>query len=365
MDITALLRLVIEKGASDLHLAVPSPPVLRLRGRLIPLSQLPPVTPEAARRCFESITTERQREIFYQRRELDFAYTLPELARFRVNAAFQRGSISLTFRMVPTKIPTIEELGLPEVCKSLVLKPRGLVLVTGPTGSGKSTTLAAMINYLNEREARKVITIEDPVEFLHSNKKCFIVQRELGEDTLSFASGLKHALRQDPDVILVGEMRDLETIATAITAAETGHLVLSTLHTSGAAQTIDRIIDVFPAHQQPQVRAQLALILQGVLSQALLPRADGGGRIAAFEIMLGSPAIRNLIREGKTFQIPTYLETGSQQGMQTLDQALALLVKRGAVTLEEALLRAQNAEELKKAIAYAGESGKDERRQLV
>lgn len=345
-----LLRLAIEKGASDLHLGALSPPLLRIGGKIVPVEGQPRLTPETLKQYFEALATEKQRQEFYQQQELDFSYTLPGVSRFRVNACWQRGAISLVLRAIPAQIPALEKLGLPEVCKSLILKPRGLVLVTGPTGSGKSTTLASMIDYLNEREAKKVLTVEDPIEFLHSNKKCLVVQREVGEDTPSFASALKHALRQDPNVILVGEMRDLDTIATAITAAETGHLVLSTLHTSGAAQTVDRIIDVFPAHQQPQIRTQLAMIMEGVLCQTLLPRAGDKGRVAAFEIMVATSAIRNLIRDGKTFQIPTFIETGKQFGMQTLCQSLAALVKEGTVTLESALSSAHDPAELKKLV---------------
>ena len=259
MDIHRLMNLTAERGASDLHLLVPAVPTIRIDGNLIPLEDEKPLTPKDTEEAFESLTTERQRERFYEELELDFAYSLPGVARFRANIALQRGSICLSLRCVPVDVPTIESFGLPEVCKELAMKPRGLVLVTGPTGSGKSTTLAAMIDYLNEHDRRKVITVEDPIEFLHKNKKCLITQRDLGDDTRSFAAALKHGLRQDPDVILVGEMRDLETMSTAITAAETGHLVLSTLHTIGAAATIDRIIDVFPPYQQPQIRAQLAL----------------------------------------------------------------------------------------------------------
>jgi twitching motility protein PilT len=353
MDIHRLLLVATEEGASDLHLIVPAVPTLRINGVLTPIEGEPPLTPKDTVEAFESITTEKQREKFYSELELDFAYSLPGVARFRVNIALQRGSICLSLRCVPVEVPTIEQFGLPEVCKTLALKTRGLVLVTGPTGSGKSTTLAAMIDYLNEREKRKVITVEDPIEFLHKNKQCLIIQRDLGDDTRTFAAALKHGLRQDPDVILVGEMRDLETMATAITAAETGHLVLSTLHTIGAAATIDRIIDVFPPYQQPQIRSQLALVLEGVLSQVILPRVDGSGRIAAFEIMLGNYAIGNLIRDSRTYEVPAVLEVRSQQGMQTLDQALRKLVEAGQVTLDDALMRAHNPQELKSKLLHS------------
>ena len=353
MDIQQLLQITAEKGASDLHLLVPAAPTMRLNGELIPVDGEQPLTPKDTLNAFESITTEKERERFYEELELDFAYSLPGVARFRVNIALQRGSISLSLRCVPVEVPTIEQFGLPEVCQTLALKPRGLVLVTGPTGSGKSTTLAAMINYINRQVKRKIVTIEDPIEFLHSNNKCLITQRDLGDDTRAFASALKHGLRQDPDVILVGEMRDLDTIATAITAAETGHLVLSTLHTIGAAATIDRIIDVFTPYQQPQIRAQLATVMEGVISQALIPRADGDGRVAAFEIMLHTYAIGNLIRESRTYEIPGLLEMSSQQGMQTLDQALRKLVESGEITLDEALVRAHRPQDLKNKLLHA------------
>ncbi len=352
MDIHKLLHLTAERGASDLHLLVPAVPTLRINGVLIPLEDEKPLTPRDTEEAFESLTTERQRERFYEELELDFAYSLPGVARFRVNIALQRGSICLSLRCVPVDVPTIDGFGLPDVCRTLALKPRGLVLVTGPTGSGKSTTLAAMIDYLNEHDKRKVICVEDPIEFLHRNKQCLITQRDLGDDTRSFAAALKHGLRQDPDVILVGEMRDLETMSTAITAAETGHLVLSTLHTIGAAATIDRIIDVFPPYQQLQIRAQLALVLEGVLSQVLLPRADGSGRIVAMEIMLGTYALSNLIREARTYEITSVLELSSQQGMQTLDQSLKKLVDGGQVTLDEALRRAYKPQELKSKLMH-------------
>ena len=348
MDIDELLCLMVEREASDLHLRVPSPPVLRIDGDLRPLEDMPGVTPQHAKEALEHITNETQREKFYSELELDLAYSIAGLARFRVSAFFQRGTISIAVRQVSLKLPSIEALGLPSVCKDLALMTKGLVLVTGPTGSGKSTTLAAMINHLNKSATKNVITIEDPIEFVYQNDKCIIAQRDLGDDFRSFSIALRHTLRQDPDVILVGEMRDLDTIATAITAAETGHLVLSTVHTVNAPQTIDRIVDVFPAHQQEQIRFQLSLVLEAVLSQFLLPRAGGKGRVAAFEIMLGTDAIRNLVRDGRTDQIPTYLQTGKQHGMQTMDQALQDLVKSGTVTTEEALMRSSKPDELRR-----------------
>lgn len=357
MDIDQILRIMMEREASDLHLRVPSPPVLRIHGALTPLEGANSLTPQDTLAALERVTTEEQRQRFFGELELDFAYGLPGLARFRVNAFFQRGSVSLAFRLVPAKVKSIDELGLPSVCKALALKPRGLVLVAGPTGSGKSTTLAAMIDYLNEHDQRNIITIEDPIEFLHQNKKCIIAQRDLGGDTKSFATALRHALRQDPDVILVGEMRDLETISTAITAAETGHLVLSTLHTSSAAQTVDRIIDVFPPGQQDQVRTQLALIIEGVLSQLLLPRHDGKGRAAAFEVMVATTAIRNLIREAKTYQIPNMIQTGAQHGMQTMDQGLKAMVDKGLISADQALSQAQRPEELQRLLSAVAAEG--------
>jgi twitching motility protein PilT len=307
---------------------------------------MPHVTPPDLKEAFEHVTNENQKQSFRNELELDLAYSIRGLARFRINAFVQRGTISLAIRLVPFKVPTIEELDLPAICKSLALKPRGLVLVTGRTGTGKSTTLAAMIDHLNKSEARNIITIEDPIEYVFQDEKCVIAQRDLGSDTKSFAGALRHVLRQDPDVILVGEMRDLETIATAITAAETGHLVLSTLHTQSAPQAIDRMIDVFPPYQQAQIRLQLSLVLEGILSQVLLRRTSGRGRVAAVEIMLGTDAVRNIIREGKIEQMPTYMQTGSQFGMQTMDQSLQTLVRSHVVAAAEALPFCSKPEEL-------------------
>ena len=350
VHIEELLSFMKAEGASDLHLRVPSPPVLRIDGALKPLVDLPEMTPDRMRQIFNHITTEEQQRMFYRDLELDFAYSVPNVARFRVNVMLQRGTMSIAFRRVPFEIPTIDDLELPQVCKSLSLKPRGLILVTGPTGSGKSTTLASMIDYLNEREGRNIITIENPIEYLHHNKKSIIAQRDLGDDTLSFNTALVHALRHDPDVILVGEMRDLDTIATAITAAETGHLVLGTLHTVDAVQTVDRMIDVFPPIHQHQIRLQIALVLEAVLSQTLLPRAAGKGRIAAFEILIAVPAVRNLIRTSKTFELPSIIQLGARDHMQTLNQSLAYLVRNGEVTIEEALLKSSEPSQLKKLI---------------
>jgi twitching motility protein PilT len=346
-----LLRLMVEKGASDLHVRVPNPPVLRIDGRLTPLENMPAITAKDAELLLEHIATPEQKECFRNELELDFAYRVPELARFRVNVLRQRGTISFALRLIPPEIPTIDSLGLPPVLQEVILKPRGLILVTGPTGSGKTTTMAAMIDYLNDNEARNVITIEDPIEFIYENKRCLIAQRDLGDDTKSFDKALIHALRHDPDVIIVGEMRDLATIATAIRAAETGHLVLGTLHTIDAPQTIDRIIDIFPADQQQQIRLQLAQVLVAVFSQTLLPRA-GGGQIAAVEILLASSAVRNLIREGKTFGLYNAIQIGAKDEMRTLDQALVSLVKDGLVMQEDALLKASNPDQFKDLLGF-------------
>ena len=349
---TELLKLTVDKKASDLHLRVPSPPVFRIDGALVPQEDLSPVTPEDIEMIFEYITTPEQRNTFLSELELDFAYSVPGLARFRVSVMKQRNTLSIAFRVVPFKVFTIDELGLPQICKELILKPRGLILVTGPTGSGKSTTMAAMIDHLNESDSRNVITIEDPIEYLHPNKKCLIAQRDLGDDTRSFATALVHALRHDPDVIVVGEMRDLDTITTAIRAAETGHLVLGTLHTTDAPQTIDRVIDIFPHGQQQQIRLQLSQVIEAVLSQMLLSRIEGG-RTAAFEIMLATSGIRRLIREGKIFEIAANLESGASEGKQTMDQALADLVRRNVVTKEEAMMKSSNPAKLNELLQHS------------
>lgn len=348
-QIIELLKITVDNKASDLHLRVPSPPVLRIDGALVPQEDLPPVTVEDTEIIFEYITTPEQRNTFLNELELDFAYSVPGLARFRVSVMKQRNTISIAFRVVPFNILTIDELGLPQICKELILKPRGLVLVTGPTGSGKSTTMAAMIDHLNENDSRNVITIEDPIEYLHRNKKCLIAQRDLGDDTKSFSNALVHAMRHDPDVIVVGEMRDLETIATAIRAAETGHLVLGTLHTTDAPQTVDRIIDIFPHGQQQQIRLQLSQVMEAILSQTLLPRI-GGGRVGAFEILLVPPAVRNLIREQKTFELHSIMQLNSKDGMQTLDTSLAHLLRAGIITKEEALMKSSSPERLNKLL---------------
>jgi len=339
--IDELLKRVIDKGASDLHLMVQSPPVLRIDGLLIPQEDIPPLNPDDVDALLSQTVTKDQRNIFINEHELDTAYSVAGLGRFRINALKQRGSTSLAFRLVPYDIPTIDELGLPQVCKQLIIKPRGLILVTGPSGSGKSTTLAAMINHLNKNEHRNVITIEEPIEFLFKNDKCVIHQREIGSDTTSFTKALKHSLRHDPDVIVIGEMRDLTTISTAMSPAETGHLVLGTLHTYDAAQSIDRIIDVFPPAQQRQVRLQLSQVLEAVLSQTLLPCINGG-RIAAFEIMLATSVVRRLIRDEKIWEITPNIEMGIREGSQSMNQALADLIRNNLVAKEDAVLRSSD-----------------------
>ncbi len=324
------------KKASDMHITVGVEPIFRINGALIKADHFK-LKPADTEEMFKSITTAEQQQRFNELGEIDFSYSLSGYGRFRVNAFRQRSTIAIVLRLVADKVPTLEDLKHPEIMKTLSLKPRGLVLVTGPTGSGKSTTLAAMINLINQTEAAHIITMEDPIEYLHRHNKSIVNQREVNTDSISFANALRAALREDPDVILVGEMRDAETVSTAITAAETGHLVFATLHTSDAAQTIDRIIDTFPPHQQQQVKSQLSMILQGIISQQLLPLKDGSGRIAALEILVATPAIRNLIREGKTHQILSSVQTGAKYGMQTMDMALRDLVQKNLVEFEVAL----------------------------
>ncbi|NLC57899.1 MAG: type IV pilus twitching motility protein PilT [Armatimonadetes bacterium] len=344
-----LLRKMVEKDASDLHLVVGVPPVLRIDGALTALNYAR-VTPQDSQRIIYDIMTDEQIQKFETNLELDFSYQLAKIARFRVNVYRDNGTVAAAFRKIPTKVPTLRELGLPLVLDDLTRKKRGLVLVTGPTGSGKSTTLAAMINQINNERSEHIITIEDPIEYLHTHKYSIINQRELGQDTRAFSNALRAALREDPDVVLVGEMRDLETIQIAITTAETGHLVFATLHTNNAAQTVDRIVDVFPPGQQEQIRFQLSNNLEAVLCQQLLPRAGAPGRVCAMEIMLCTPAIRNLIRENKAHQIPSMIQTSGNVGMQTMDQHLRDLYQKGVITYETALERAMNADELKKML---------------
>ncbi len=348
IDFAELLMEVVSRRASDLHLSAGAPPTVRVRGRLVQIEGYPRLSDTDTREIVYSILSGDQRQRLETNWQLDFAYSIPGHARFRVNAYYQRGAIGAAFRLIPFGLTSIDQLGLPPIVHELTRKPRGFVLVTGPTGSGKSTSLAAMLDEINMTREEHIMTIEDPIEFLHAHKKCLVNQRELGSDAQSFAAALKAALRQDPDVILVGEMRDLETISTALTAAETGHLVFATLHTQDTAQTIDRIIDVFPPEQQGQVRVQLSVALQGVVTQQLLPTADGAGRVAACEVLVPNPAVRNLIREGKTHQIYSVLQTGSAQGMQTMDAALVSLIRTGKVSQKQAESRSQAPEELRR-----------------
>ncbi|HZO87948.1 MAG TPA: type IV pilus twitching motility protein PilT [Chthonomonadaceae bacterium] len=347
-----LLRSTHEKGASDLHLAVGIPPIIRLDGTLVPLPY-EKVTAQDSQRLIYDILTDEQIQRFETELELDFSYQLARVARFRVNVFRDKGNVATAFRQIPQRIPTIKELGLPPVLEELTRLPRGLILVTGPTGSGKSTSLAAMINQINSEANKHIITIEDPIEYLHTHRLCVINQREVGQDTKQFKNALRAALREDPDVILVGEMRDLETMQMAVSAAETGHLVFATLHTNSAATSVERIVDSFPPGQQEQVRLQLSNNLQAILCQQLIPRANQPGRVCAMEIMRASPAIRNLIRENKAHQITSMIQTSANIGMQTMDQSLRDLYVRGVISFEEAMTRAMNPQELEKMIKTA------------
>jgi twitching motility protein PilT len=349
-DFSEVLRRMVEAGASDVHLTAGSPPAIREKGRIEPMEGFPVLAGQETREVVYSILNGDQRKRFENDKQLDFAYAIPGVARFRVNCFFQRGSVSAAFRLVPQEIPALDSLGVPQVLRELTRRPRGFILVTGPTGSGKSTTLAAMVDVINSERQDHILTIEDPIEFLHHHKRSIVNQREVGSDATDFALGLRAALREDPDVILVGEMRDLETISTALTAAETGHLVFATLHTQSTAQTVDRIIDVFPPGQQGQVRTQLSIALQGIVTQQLLPTADGFGRVVATEVLVPTPAIRNLIREGKTHQIYAAVQTSGAVGMQTMDADLARLVREGRITRSLAEQQASVPEELKRLL---------------
>ena len=357
ISVDDLLTVAVERDASDLHLTAGSPPVVRVVGRLQRLTDYAKLEPEELRALIYRILSTEQQKFLETRRQLDFSYTVPGLARFRVNAYFQRGSVAAAFRQIPATIRPLEQLGMPENLYELADKPRGLILVTGPTGSGKSTTLASMLDYINRNRHDHIVTIEDPIEFLHWHGTCIVNQREIGPDATSFAEGLRAALRQDPDVILVGEMRDLETIATALTAAETGHLVFATLHTQSAPSTIDRVIDVFPAEQQNQVRQQLSMTLQGVITQNLLPTADGRSRCPALEVLIPDDAVRNLIRQAKVEQIYSVMQTSTSRGMMTMEQSLADLVQRRVVAPEVAFARSSRPEQLRGLLERAGFSG--------
>ncbi len=343
--IEILLEEVIKKKASDLHLQVGLQPMLRVDGALMPVSGTDPLTEESIELLIFAILDEDQKQILLKDKEFDFSFAFGDLGRFRVNAFHERGNLAAALRLIPNEILTIEQLGLPQIANKFADYPRGLVLVTGPTGSGKSTTLAALVHKINDERASHIITIEDPIEFTHKSKKSVIVQREVHYDTYSFSAALRSCLREDPDVVLIGEMRDLETIAAAITIAETGHLVFATLHTNSAAQSIDRMIDVFPPHQQPQIRAQLSNILMAICSQRLLP-SIGGGRVAAAEILIATPAVRNIIREGKSHQLEAVIQTGAEFGMQSMDKTLASLIHAGTITYDEARNYAVDLDEL-------------------
>ncbi|HWR31563.1 MAG TPA: type IV pilus twitching motility protein PilT [Negativicutes bacterium] len=343
MIIDDLLREAVLRRASDLHLTVEAAPTIRVNGTLIRLD-LPVLNAEDTRQLFESIATADRRQQLQQTGEVDFSHAICGIGRFRINAFRQRGATAIAIRVIAEKTPTLDQLGLPDIIKTFSRKPRGLVLVTGPTGSGKSTTMAAMIDLINEERRCNIITLEDPIEYLHRHKNSLVNQREIGADTQSFANALRAALREDPDVILVGEMRDMDTISIAVRAAETGHLVLATLHTGDAAQTIDRILDFFPPHQQQQIRVQLSLSLQGIVAQQLLPRQDGSGRVAAVEVLVATPAVRNLIREGKSHQLLSVIQTGAKSGMQSMDAALRDLCCAGIVADEEAMERVMDLE---------------------
>ncbi|NLY89013.1 MAG: type IV pilus twitching motility protein PilT [Firmicutes bacterium] len=350
MELADLLRKAVEKKASDLHLTVGRPPILRINGELTFIDGLPVLTKEMIPNLLEPVLTVGRKEELERNGQVDFSYGLPGLGRFRINVFYQRSTVSAAMRLIPHEIPPFERLGLPEVVKDFTERNKGMVLVTGPTGSGKSTTLACLIDIINANRSCHIITLEDPIEYLHHHKRSIVNQREIGTDTVSFAGALRAALREDPDVILVGEMRDFETIQTALTAAETGHLVFATLHTNDATQTVDRIIDVFPPYQQAQIRIQLSLTLQGIVYQQLLPRADAPGRVLACEILMATSAVRNIIREGKTYQLPTVMQTGGKLGMQTMDKSLLNLYRKRLITIQEALLRASDPEEFKRMI---------------
>jgi twitching motility protein PilT len=358
MDIFALLRTANERKASDLHLVVASPPLLRVHGDLVPVNGTSPLNANEISQAFLQITTPEERESFHRSMELDFNYTLPHVGQLRCNAAQQRGAISLAIRLLPLEVPTIDELELPPLYKELALKPRGLIIVTGPTGSGKSTSQAAMIHHLNLTERRHIVTIEDPIEYLHTSINCAVTQRELGSDTLSFPEALRRVLRQDPDVILVGEMRDLETAAAVLSIAETGHLVLTTGHAPSATQAIERVIDLFPPHERHLAQTRLASLLVAVMFQSLVPRADGSGRVAALEIMLANAPVRNLIREGKMYQLPNVIRTHRDIGMITLDESLVHLYLRQVISGEALLSTCNDRQEVEKLVGKINSSSR-------
>src|SRR5512137_2258132 len=358
-----LLKYMIEKGASDLHISTGIPPSIRVDGKMKPIPGLEPLGANQTKDLCYSILTDAQKHKFEENNELDLSFGVKNLSRFRANIFVQRGAVAAAIRTIPFKIRTFQELGLPEIVSDLCKKPRGLILVTGPTGSGKSTTLASMVDKINSERQEHIITIEDPIEYLHPHKKCLVNQREVNADTKSFKDALKYILRQDPDVVLIGEMRDLETIEAALTIAETGHLVFATLHTNSCVQTINRILDVFPPYQQPQVRAQLSFVLEGVISQILIPKANGSGRVLCLEVMVPNPAIRNLIREEKVHQIYSQMQVGQAKfGMQTLNQSLLAHYFRRVITLEDAIGRSSDPDELRNLITAAQNNPAAQRR---
>ncbi|MBN4061130.1 type IV pilus twitching motility protein PilT [bacterium AH-315-I18] len=351
MDLKAIVNKVIAAGASDLHLVSGHKPMMRLRTALVPIDGESDLTPDDCRSALVQMASEPHQQIFDQHQDSDFSFEMPDVARFRVNAHMQRQSIAIAMRIIKEDIPPLEKLNLPEVVAQMTYLPRGLILVTGDTGSGKSTTLAAMIQMMNERYSKHIITLEDPIEYKLVSNNCMIEQREIGDDVPSFASGLRHVLRQDPDIILVGEMRDLETASAAITAAETGHLVLSTLHTVNASQTVERVVDMYPADQQNQIRSMLANTLQAVVSQTLFKRLDSPGMVPAVEVMICTPAVRNLIREGRVFEIPSVIETNRALGMMTLDNSIANLYFNGMISREDAVAQAAYPDKLERMLA--------------
>lgn len=354
MDIKTLLAEARDSGASDLHIIAGHPPLRRIDGKMLPATGAEPLTPADTEQALASLTTEAEREKFAAAKELDFSFSLPGDGRYRGNAARQQGTVSLVIRLLPQNVPSLDELGLPGICRELVMRKRGMVIVSGPTGSGKSTTLASMINYSNSQESRRLVTVEDPVEYIYENSSGVVTQRELGGDTDSFASALKHVLRQDPDVILIGEMRDLETASAALTIAETGHLVLSTGHATGAAQAVDRIVDLFPPHERQTAQSRISSLLLGIICQTLVPKASGSGRIAAVEVMIANNAVRNLIREGKTYQLANTIRTQREQGMQLLDQTLIDLYRRKEISRENALAFSNDPDEVARMTGGGG-----------
>jgi twitching motility protein PilT len=351
MDVINLIRVAKQRNASDLHMSVGSPAMLRVHGGLVPATDEGLLTVEDMQQAFDQLTLDEEKKEFAKSKELDFGFSVPDLVRLRCNAALQRGTISLAVRLIANKIPDIEDLRIPELCKELILNQRGMLVISGPTGSGKSTTLAAMIDYLNHQESRRVVTIEDPIEYVYTSAKCSIIQRELGGDTHSFADALRHVLRQDPDVILVGEMRDLETASAALTIAETGHLVLTTGHAPSSYQTVERIIDMFPPHERSLAQTRLASLLIGIMCQALVPTVDGKGRVPAVEIMLANSAVRNLIREGKIHQLPNAIRTHAKLGMQLMDHALVNLHRAGLIDTDRVYAYCNDSEEVEMLIA--------------